>query len=114
VQQRDGRNPSPLPFRLLSSFHDGRISEIQNTLPGLLRHKLIEGKANADQPVKVRITGPLFYDASHKPCKFNNADTVIEHNSPARKTIWEIHPVDRVQVYVVAKHKWSDLGEWTQ
>lgn len=96
---------------LWSKFHDGRISEIENVLPSLLRHKVIEGKSGSDQPLKVRITGPLFYDASHKPCKFNNAGAVIERNSPARRTIWEIHPVYSIQRYDEAKNKWSELEQ---
>jgi len=92
-----------------SRFHDGRISEIQQDLPGLLRHKVILGKVSGDKPIKVRITGPLFYDASHAPCKFNSAGAVVQFNSPARRTIWEIHPIYRIQMRDEANNTWVDL-----
>jgi len=40
----------------------------------------------------VRITGQLFFDASHKPCKGTSRP------SPQRASIWEIHPVYAVDV----------------
>ncbi len=43
-------------------------------------------------PGPVRITGQLFFDASHRPC----AGTTRE--SPARQSTWEIHPVYALDV----------------
>ena len=40
----------------------------------------------------LRITGQLFFDASHQPCRPNN------RHSPARFTSWEIHPVYNIEV----------------
>lgn len=93
-----------------SKFHDGGIPEIEAMLPGLLQHRVVDHHGPTDQPLKVRIAGPLFYDASHQPCHFNNAGAVTKHNSPARRTIWEIHPVYRIQLFDSAKNKWVDLS----
>lgn len=91
-------------------FHDGLNAEIEANLPGLLSHKVVEKQQGGDVPLHVRITGPLFYDASHSPCKLVNGK--FERNSPARRSIWEIHPVYRVQVF--DKQKWVELDEWAQ
>ena len=45
-----------------------------------------------DRPV--RVTGQLFFDASHTPCKGQN-DT---KTNPKRVSIWEIHPVYHFEV----------------
>lgn len=95
---------------LWSRFHDGRIGEIQNMLPGLLRNKVVGDLANGS-PLRVRLTGPLFYDASHKPCILNSAGKVIRRESPARQTIWEIHPVYSIEVFDTSKSKWVDLDQ---
>jgi hypothetical protein len=97
-----------------SRFHDGQIPEIEASLPGLLSHKVIENQSAGDLPLRVRITGPLFYDASHQPCLFNASGAITKHNSPARRTIWEIHPAYRIQVYDAAKQQWVELNEWAQ
>lgn len=47
--------------------------------------------------VQVRITGQLFFDASHKPC------TAQKVMNPKRRSVWEIHPVYAVDVCVKAK-----------
>src|SRR5947209_7908369 len=41
----------------------------------------------------VRLTGQLFFDASHHPCE--NGETT---DGPARATEWEIHPVYNVEI----------------
>ena len=40
----------------------------------------------------LRITGQLFFDASHEPCRPN------KRHSPHRFTSWEIHPVYNIEV----------------
>ncbi len=42
----------------------------------------------------VRLTGALFFDGSHVPCRPN------KRASPARASVWEIHPVYAVDVCV--------------
>ena len=50
-------------------------------------------------PVKnvVRVTGPLFFDDSHQPCRtLNHTDT--GNAPPFRSSLWEIHPVYQLEV----------------
>ncbi len=95
-----------------SKFHDGLNADIENILPGLLQHRVVAQQKAVDQPLRVRITGPLFYDASHKPCEFNG-NNVTARNSPERRTIWEIHPIYRIQVYDTARRRWVELDQWS-
>jgi hypothetical protein len=58
----------------------------------------------------VRLTGQLFFDASHHPCK--NGKTT---DGPARATEWEIHPVYNVEICknkTLAKCPIDDDGVW--
>ena len=48
--------------------------------------------------VPIRITGQLFFDASHKPC----VGTKVEN--PQRQSVWEIHPVYAIDVCKTAGH----------
>jgi len=52
----------------------------------------------------VRITGPLFYDASHEPCSPGHS------TSPARRSLWEIHPAYKLDVKV--NGQWMSFEEW--
>jgi hypothetical protein len=65
----------------------------------------------------VRVTGQLFYDASHAPC----------HNgtraSPARASVWEVHPVYAIDVCLNKSlqacpanddTKWKPLHKWLE
>ena len=65
----------------------------------------------------VRITGQLFFDASHKPCHDGKANK----GDPRRMSIWEIHPVYQVDVCRNTsmsgcpfddEDKWIPLNEW--
>ena len=96
-----------------SKFHDGLNQEIENLLPGLLRHRVVEKQKSGDQLVRIKVTGPLFYDASHQPCTFQGAN-VVKRNSPARRSIWEIHPIYRIQLYNAQKQKWQELDDWAK
>ncbi|HVT58096.1 MAG TPA: hypothetical protein VHR45_06830 [Thermoanaerobaculia bacterium] len=51
-------------------------------------------KAIAGAGHPVRITGQLFFDASHHPCKNGQP----EPSSPSRASEWEIHPVYSIEV----------------
>ncbi|HKD13456.1 MAG TPA: hypothetical protein VKE71_02830 [Candidatus Angelobacter sp.] len=42
----------------------------------------------------VKITGQLFFDGSHRPCTGPTAGS----GDPARLTVWEIHPVYKIEV----------------
>jgi hypothetical protein len=48
----------------------------------------------ADKHVPVRISGQLFFDASHHPCRNGTPG----HGDPARMSLWEIHPVYAIEV----------------
>jgi hypothetical protein len=64
------------------------------------------GAVNGIQAVKglhVVITGRLFYDGSHRIC-------VNGQGSPARKSLWEIHPVFDIQV--VSGNQIIPFDEW--
>jgi hypothetical protein len=55
----------------------------------------------------VRITGPLFYDASHEACNAKGP------NTPRRRSIWEIHPVYKLEVQKPSG-EWLSFEEWAQ
>jgi hypothetical protein len=63
----------------------------------------------------VRITGPLFFDGSHQPCKEG------KRPSPERASVWEIHPVYQFEVCkdkslaackVQIDSEWIPLDRW--
>ena len=68
--------------------------------------------ASAHQPV--RITGQLFFDGSHNPCRNGQ----VGKGDPARASLWEIHPVYNIEVCSVkkigncAKDKWVQLKDF--
>jgi len=51
-------------------------------------------------PVKrlVRITGPLFFDSSHTPCTVTADNQITARETPARLSLWEIHPVYAIEI----------------
>ena len=62
----------------------------------------------------VRITGQLFYDNSHHPC-VKKPDGTFTRNSPARISLWEIHPVYQFEVCSKADASQCDIandGDW--
>ena len=94
-----------------SRFHDGRIAEIEALTPGLLKNLVIENKTDKTPELYMRLTGPLFYDASHRPCVFKDGK-IVERHSPERFSIWEIHPIYRIEVYDRARKRWVDFDRW--
>ena len=42
----------------------------------------------------VKVTGPLLFDGSHRPCK----GSIPGSGDPSRVTVWEIHPVYKIEV----------------
>jgi hypothetical protein len=94
-----------------SRFHDGLNPEIEAVLPGLLEGRVLSNPANKQLPLYVRLTGPLFYDASHRPCVFSGGK-IVERHTPERRSIWEIHPIYRIQVWETRGHRWMDLDQW--
>jgi hypothetical protein len=59
------------------------------------------------QGARVRITGQLFFDASHTPCKNG-------HGGPPRRSIWEVHPVFEIQVFDTTQKQFVPFEEWAQ
>jgi hypothetical protein len=58
----------------------------------------------------VRLTGHLFFDGSHKPCRPGKAA------SPKRASVWEIHPVYQVDVCKntsLSGCPFGDESKWT-
>ena len=92
-------------------FHDGTINEIEELVPGILKNRVVENRTRRSRPLQIRLTGQLFYDASHRPCVFR-AGKVVERHGPERRSIWEIHPVYRIEVYDAARRRWLDLDRW--
>ena len=93
-----------------SRFHDGVNEDVEALVPGLLKGLVLK-QPEKGRPLYVRLTGPLFYDASHQPCVFSGGK-VIERHSPERRSIWEIHPIYRIQAYDVRSRSWLDLDRW--
>ena len=58
------------------------------------------------QGLKVKITGTLLFDGSHAPCGNPNKSK----SDPARRSLWEIHPVYDIQV--LDKSKFISLESW--
>lgn len=58
----------------------------------------------------IRVTGQLFMDGSHLPC------TATSDASPARRSVWEIHPVYTMEVCSSEgcgnDAEWTALSDW--
>src|SRR5262249_2530159 len=46
--------------------------------------------------LRVRITGQLFFDGSHKPAPCSGPPG---GHDPLRRSVWEIHPVYKIEVF---------------
>ena len=64
--------------------------------------------------ITVRVTGQLFFDASHKPCVSGKPGS----RDPARSSVWEIHPVYQFEVCgeeeCQGSSGWVTLEKWLQ
>jgi hypothetical protein len=74
----------------------------------------------ANQQIPVRISGQLFFDASHFPC---NGDEPQRGESLRRASLWEIHPVYSIDVCRETTLRacraddeaaWVPLDQWVQ
>ncbi len=59
---------------------------------------------------RVRITGPLFFDASHTP----QACGTGTQKGRGRRTIWEIHPVYAIEVFDTVTNQFLPLDQWAE
>jgi hypothetical protein len=57
------------------------------------KYKVNPGMASRLQAHPYRITGQLFFDASHEPCPCGSVKC-----EPLRSSVWEIHPVYQIEV----------------
>ena len=94
-----------------SRFHDGQNALVEAVIPGLLKQKVVQNRIDGAEPIKVRLTGPLFYDASHQPCRFKSSE-IVERHGPNRRSIWEIHPIYRIEVFDSKTKNWMDFDHW--
>ena len=71
------------------------------------------------QDFPVKITGQLFFDGSHKPCTGSR----VKAGDPARISVWEIHPVYKIEVCSDRDlgacdpndtSKWTTLAKWKE
>jgi len=71
------------------------------------------------QDFPVKITGQLFFDGSHKACNGSH----VKVGDPARISVWEIHPVYKIEVCSERdlsacdpndKSKWTTLDKWKE
>lgn len=97
--------------RSWEKFHDGQNADIETIISGLLKGRVVENKTTKGPALYLRLTGPLFYDASHRPCVFQG-DKVVERHSPERFSIWEIHPLYRIEVFDRRRKRWLDFDRW--
>jgi hypothetical protein len=67
----------------------------------------LKGRPLPLQGARVRVTGQLFFDASHTPCTNG-------HGGPPRRAIWEVHPVYAIEVFEVTQNKFIPFEEWAQ
>jgi len=63
--------------------------------------KNLEPWLNSDLPV--RVSGWLLFDPSH-----------ANHLAKFRSTLWEIHPITKIEVWVVEDEKWVELDDVTE
>jgi hypothetical protein len=96
-----------------SRFHDGQNALVEAVIPGLLKQRVVQNHQAGTELVRVRLSGPLFYDASHTPCNFDG-EKVTERHAPLRRAIWEIHPVYRIEIFETKDNKWIDLDQWAE
>jgi hypothetical protein len=64
------------------------------------------------QGTKVRFTGHLFFDSAHNPCK-QLAEGSFQKASPARISVWEVHPVYSLDVCEAASCAADSDAGWT-
>jgi hypothetical protein len=58
----------------------------------------------------VRFTGQLLFDAAHKPCTGPND----EKTNPKRQSLWEIHPIYKVEQCTKDDGEGKCTGEWQE
>jgi hypothetical protein len=94
----------PADWLILSTLHKTKTKSNQQMIAA----------SDLDRPL--RITGQMFFDGSHRPCKNGSG-------SPQRIAVWEIHPVYAIDVCksatlaacrVDTDSDWQSLADWAQ
>lgn len=67
----------------------------------------LKGQPLPLQGERVRVTGQLFFDGSHSPCRNG-------HGGPPRRSIWEIHPAFSIEVFDATQNRFIPFAEWAQ
>lgn len=67
----------------------------------------LKGQPLPLQGARVRMTGQLFFDGSHSPCTNGKG-------GPARRSIWEVHPVFAIEVFEPSQNKFITFEAWSQ
>ena len=80
------------PQRIAKLCHSATAEIIPHLRPEVWQNDWITDVMRLERPV--RITGQLFFDASHSPC---NGDQMSK-GDPERMSDWEVHPVYRIEV----------------
>ena len=61
--------------------------------------------------IRVKLTGQLFFDGSHKPTPCGQPSG---GGNPVRRSVWEIHPVYAIEVFDKTTNKFLSLDEWAK
>jgi len=80
--------------------------------PDSWTHGNVEKVAKANLPV--RVTGQLYFDSSHFPCK---GGVGVGAGNPKRKSLWEIHPIYKFEVCTAdcdGEGTWVTLDKWAE
>lgn len=78
--------------------------------PDSWTHGNVEKVAKLNLPV--RVTGQLYFDSSHFPCK---GGVGVGAGNPKRKSLWEIHPIYKFEVCTAdcdGEGTWVTLDKW--
>jgi len=67
----------------------------------------LKGQPLPLQGARVRVTGQLFFDGSHSPCRNG-------HGGPPRRSIWEVHPVFSIEVFDKSQNSFVPFTEWAK
>jgi len=89
------------------------IGHFETFNPSTKKYTVNPGMAARLQAHPYRITGQLFFDASHQPCPCGT------HCAPVRSSVWEIHPIYRIEVCKAgttcnedADTDWLEFDDW--
>jgi hypothetical protein len=84
---------------------DTKLADFLNGKPQKKGEDKLKGKPLPLQGARVRLTGQLFFDGSHSPCRNGKG-------GPPRRSIWEIHPVFAIEVFDTPQNRFIPFEEW--